>query len=501
MKYTIPEYTQKILQALNDAGFEAYVVGGAVRDSLLGVPPGDFDIASNARPEEVSAICKKEGWHTVDNLGRNFGCVVAVVGGVPTEITTFRSESYGSDAHRPEEVVYCHTLRGDLSRRDFTVNAMAMDLDGNVYDYHNGREDLQNRILRTVGDAQKRYSEDALRMLRACRFVGQLGFDYKQDSGVLPPFGEENTPYYLKQNFKFPVERCAGLSLERVRTELNKLLTSAHAGKGLMLLLATGLTDAHCRVKENGNYTEIAILPELRHLAGLPQNRRFHCYNAWEHTLKAVDNSPRDLTIRWALLLHDLGKGMPGIRGTHPDGSPSDHGHEALSAVMAEKALTRLRYPKDFISRVVWLVSRHMRFAPMMFTKERTLARWVRAEAAGGGFRTEKDLTEAFTQLKEVFLADMGATHAGNNPQLMSEGRELADAVIEIARSKMPVHTSDLAVKGSDLAGIVTDCAETGAFLKYLLERVRSGNLPNERKALLEAVRRRCDKDAARTEN
>lgn len=501
MKYLIPEYTQKILRALTDAGFEAYVVGGAVRDLLLGVPPGDFDVATNARPEEVSAVCRQQNWHTVDNLGRNFGCVVAVVGGVPTEITTFRSESYGSDAHRPEEIAFCRTLREDLSRRDFTVNAMAMDLDGNIYDYHSGREDLQRKILRTVGDANERYSEDALRMLRACRFVGQLGFDYVQDSGVLPPFGEEDTPYYLPQNFKFPTERCAGLSLERVRTELDKLLTSAHAGKGLMLLMATGLTDAHCRVKENGGYTELGILPELRHLAGLPQNKRFHCYNAWEHTLKAVDNSPRDLTIRWAMLLHDLGKGMPGIRGTHPDGSPSDHGHEALSTVMAQEVMARLRYPKDMARRVVWLVSRHMRFAPMMFTKERTLARWVRAEAASGEFRTAKDLTEAFTQLKEVFLADMGATHAGKNPQLMGEGRELADAVIEIARSKMPVHTSDLAVNGGDLAGIITDGSETGAFLKYLLERVRSGNLPNEREALLEAARRRQNKAAARTEN
>ena len=126
--------------------------------------------------------------------------------------------------------------------------------------------------------------------------------------------------------------------------------------------------------------------------------------------------------------------------------------------------------------------------------------RWVRAEAASGEFRTSKDLTEAFSQLKEVFLADMGATHAGNNPQLMAEGRELADAVIEIARNKMPVHTADLAVNGADLAQIITDGAETGTFLKYLLERVRSGNLPNERTALLEAVKHRQQKTSAKAE-
>lgn len=496
----IPDYVKKILHMLTGAGYEAYIVGGAVRDLLLKLPPGDFDITTSATPEEISAVCRANNIKIIDNLGQNFGCVVAVIDGVPAEITTFRGESYGADAHKPEKVWFSKSLREDLSRRDFTVNAMAMDINGRIYDYHNGMEDLQNHILRTVGDAGQRYSEDALRMLRACRFVAQLGFDYVQESGVLPPFGEENTPYYMPRNFSFPAGNCAGLSLERVRTELDKLLTSKYAGKGLMLLMATGLTDAKCRVKENGAYHEIDILPELRHLEGLPQNRRFHCYNAWEHTLKAVDNSPRDLTIRWAMLLHDLGKGMPGIRGTHPDGSPSDHGHEALSAVMAQEVMTRLRYPKDFAKRVVWLVSRHMRFAPMMFTKERTLTRWVRAEAASGEFRTSKDLTEAFSQLKEVFLADMGATHAGNNPQLMAEGRELADAVIDIACNKMPVHTADLAVNGADLAQIITDGAETGIFLKYLLERVRSGNLPNERAALLEAAKNRQQKTSAKAE-
>lgn len=496
----IPDYVKKILHMFTEAGYEAYIVGGAVRDLLLKLPPGDFDITTSATPEEISSVCRANNIKTIDNLGQNFGCVVAVIDGVAAEITTFRGESYGSDAHKPEKVWFSKSLREDLSRRDFTVNAMAMDINGRIYDYHNGMEDLKNHILRTVGNADRRYSEDALRMLRACRFVARLGFDYVQESGVLPPFGEENTPYYMPRNFSFPTGNCAGLSLERVRTELDKLLMGKYAGKGLMLLMATGLTDAKCRVKENGTYNEIDILPELRHLEGLPQNRRFHCYNAWEHTLKAVDNSPRDLTIRWAMLLHDLGKGMPGIRGTHPDGSPSDHGHEALSAVMAQDVMTRLRYPKDFAKRVVWLVSRHMRFAPMMFTKERTLTRWVRTEAAGGEFRTSKDLTEAFSQLKEVFLADMGATHAGNNPQLMAEGRELADAVIEIARNKMPVHTADLAVKGADLAQIITDGAETGAFLKYLLERVRSGNLPNERTALLEAAKYRKQKTSAKAE-
>ena len=176
----IPDYVKKILHMLTEAGYEAYIVGGAVRDLLLKLPPGDFDITTNATPEEISAVCRASNIKTIDNLGQNFGCVVAVIDGVPAEITTFRGESYGTDAHKPEKVWFSKSLREDLSRRDFTVNAMAMDINGRIYDYHNGMEDLQNHILRTVGDAGKRYSEDALRMLRACRFVAQLGFDYVQ---------------------------------------------------------------------------------------------------------------------------------------------------------------------------------------------------------------------------------------------------------------------------------------------------------------------------------
>ena len=180
MKSKLPSYIKSILNALNQSGFEAYVVGGAVRDLLLGIEPGDFDVTTSAHPEDVLAICHAQNWRTVDNLGNNFGCVIAIVENVPVEITTFRGESYGADAHKPEQVWYCETLREDLSRRDFTVNAMALDVNGKLYDYFGGQIDLQNKVLRTVGKAKLRYEEDALRMFRACRFVAQLGFTYKQ---------------------------------------------------------------------------------------------------------------------------------------------------------------------------------------------------------------------------------------------------------------------------------------------------------------------------------
>ena len=479
-----PSYTKKILSALNAAGYEAYLVGGAVRDLLLGKSPDDYDITTNAMPEQVLAVCKQHDWKTVDQLGHNFGCVVIVIDGVATEVTTFRGERYNDeDMHRPAATWFCGSLREDLSRRDFTVNAMAQSLDGTLYDYFGGQQDLQQKILRTVGNAKQRFHEDALRMLRACRFAAQLGFTYEQAGcEALPACGAPNTPYYLPHGYSFPVERCAGLSLERVRKELEKLLTSEYAGKGLMLMMAIGLLDASCHARENGSDTIIPILPEALHLLGLHQNPRFHLYDTWEHTLLAIDSSPRDLTIRWALVLHDLGKGLPNVRKLNKEGQPSDPGHEAESAKMAKAILTRLG-----VHLVTWLVAQHMRFAPMLLTGERTLLRWVRSEAANSGFRTQAELTQAYSLLVEVFLADMGATHARENEQLMAEGRLLGRQVVELVRTRMPVCTKDLAIGGRELLELVHQ-SEIKNILFYLLERVQSGNLPNEKEALLTAV-------------
>ena len=325
-------------------------------------------------------------------------------------------------------------------------------------------------------------------MLRACRFVAQLGFTYEQTGcEALPACGAPNTPYYLPHGYSFPVERCAGLSLERVRKELEKLITSEYAGKGLMLMMATGLLGANCHARENGNDTVIPILPEALHLLGLHQNPRFHLYDTWEHTLLAIDNSPHDLAIRWALVLHDLGKGLPNVRKLNKEGQPSDPSHEAESAKMAKAILARLGYNKSFVHLVTWLVAQHMRLAPMLLTGERTLLRWVRSEAANSGFRTQAELTQAYSLLVEVFLADMGATHARENEQLMAEGRLLGRQVVELVRTRMPVCTKDLAIGGRELLELVHQ-SEIKNILFYLLERVQSGNLPNEKEALLTAV-------------
>lgn len=506
----IPNYILQVLQTFNKAGYEAYIVGGAVRDLLLGKQPHDYDVTTNAVPEQTIAVCKSRNWKTVDNLGNNFGCVIAVVDGEPCEITTYRGELYDRqvDAHRPSEVWFCKELREDLARRDFTINAMAMDAKGKVYDFFGGQQDLAHKVLRTVGDPHERFKEDALRMFRACRFVAQLGFTYVQKENLAPAFGMDATPYRLPVSFKWPVEQCKGLSLERVRTELEKLLTAPYATKGLTLLLATGLNEQSCRVKANGSYEEIPILPELSHLVGLEQNKRFHCYDTWEHTLLAIDNSPCNLTLRWVMLLHDVAKGLPEVRGLTPDGHPNDHGHEAESAKITAVIMNRFRYPAKFSKLVIWLVAEHMRFAPILFYKHlsddpqytepanirKTILKWIRSEATKGFFKSQAELVQAFTLLKTVYLADMGATNARTDTALMAEGNELADLTIALATKHMPVATSDLAITGKELLELVGS-VQIKSLFAYLLERVQSQNLPNEHNALINAINKKLQRN------
>ena len=283
MQTKFPDYVLKTLNILNAAGYEAYVVGGAVRDILLGTEPGDYDITTNARPEQIAMTLRAAGYTLAEKLGENFGVVAAVTEGHALEIATFRNERYvyGQDAHRPAEVWFCDTLQDDLSRRDFTVNAIAMDSSGRLYDYFGGQKDLKAKLLRTVGDPKKRFAEDALRMYRACRFVAQLDFTYvegddtaadvrgeydpalsaeanlrsamekagktvPEDMKQMGPaaqltgdaagtgFGQPGTKYRLEKRYVFDTGQCRNLSLERVKTELDKMLVGQAAAVRIM---------------------------------------------------------------------------------------------------------------------------------------------------------------------------------------------------------------------------------------------------------------------------
>lgn len=491
--YKFPYQVVKLIKALEEKNFEAYVVGGAVRDILLGKHPNDYDIATNATPDDAVAIAKEMGWQTIDKLGKNFGTIIIVVSGMGMEVTTFRGERYDKDSHRPAEIWKARNLQEDCKRRDFTINAMAMNLNGVLYDFHEGRQDLEKHILRTVGKAKKRFNEDALRMFRACRFVAQLGFLYTDDSFKNKPFGDKNTEYYLPHCPIFDTSRCSGLSLERVKAELEKLLCADYAGLGMAMLMGTGLADTQCQIKRNGVTSVIDILPELKHLVGLKQNPKFHLYDGWEHTLKALDNAPPSLPIRWAMLCHDLGKGMPNVRDVNKDGQPRDAGHEKVSTIMTAELLKRLNYAPKFIKHVTFLVKHHMRFAAFMrddhngIKAEVSMLHWLRDVVSENLFKHEADMADACTDLVKVYLADMGATVAGQNRAIMDEGRELGARLIQLARTRMPISTGDLNLNANDFAKIPEGINIKNA-LSYLVKRVQSGDLTNEHNALMRAL-------------
>ena len=468
----VPAHIRQILTNLNAAGYAAYVVGGAVRDLLRGVVPHDYDVATDARPDDVFRVAQQSGWQVKGGLGRNYGVVLLVVDGRQTEVATFRGERYGYDSHRPSEVWYASSLPEDLGRRDFTMNAMALAADGAFIDPYGGRADVAAGIIRAVGDPGVRFAEDGLRMFRACRFAAQLGFSV--EGATLAAMGDH-------------LDRVTGLSLERVRQELDKLLVAPNAPEGLHCLVQSGLAGANCCVRKEGVCRSVPLLPELTHLVSMPQNPAFHAYDCWRHTLETVRHSPPDYVLRWATLLHDVAKGWPGIRGRGRNGQITDYGHDDCGAALADAILTRLAVPAAVRRRVVWLVGQHMRFHFHVHDAPHSVDRWVRAEARSGRFRTTGAMREAFGQLVELGRADtLASGFSGSTlPMVEAFGVSLTRVV-----AAMPVHTADVAYDRDELLEITGGADQLGPFLQNALRRIQDGTLLNDRGSVAAAARR-----------
>jgi poly(A) polymerase/tRNA nucleotidyltransferase (CCA-adding enzyme) len=349
--FAVPDEVREVCAELAKAGFEAYLVGGCVRDMILKHEPKDWDVATNAKPEEIqklfkdsvyendfgTVLVKTEKEENLENLDSRFrgndkeggdrksrGKIKAV------EVTTYRIEGKYSDKRHPDEVKFAKTIEEDLSRRDFTVNAMAMNLKGNIVDPFGGQDDLKKGIIRTVGDAEERFGEDALRLMRAVRFAVELDFE-------------------IDLATRRAIEKMAGgleeIAKERVRDELQKMLMARNAAKGIILLEELDLL----------RY----VLPELREGLGIGQNKH-HIYSVFEHDVKSLDYTAKQgysLPVRMAALLHDVGKPRAKV-GDGPDST--FYQHEYISAKMAVRALDRLRFPKDLVEQVAHLVRRHM---------------------------------------------------------------------------------------------------------------------------------------------
>ncbi|MBP2640927.1 MAG: polynucleotide adenylyltransferase/metal dependent phosphohydrolase [Firmicutes bacterium] len=471
----MPPPIRLVIETLEKEGYLAYVVGGAVRDLLGGRPVSDYDVSTDAWPEEVICVAGRAGWRVIDQLGQNFGVVLVVVEGMPIEVATFRGEQYGEDSHRPTEVWYSHEIISDLARRDFTINAMAVGCNGDLIDPFGGQQDLADGVIRAVGDARVRFSEDALRMFRACRFAAQLGF--RIDETILNAIPAQ-------------LGRAAGLSLERVRDELEKTLIADYCDQGLGAMLETGLLNAQCRIREKGMYRQIPILPELQHLANLPQEAKYHRLDAWKHTLAAMRSAKPDRMIRWAALLHDIGKGLPGVRGIDDAGAVFDHGHEVAGAQLAQEILERLHMPKEMRDRIVWLVSRHMRFYFCLYRNPQAASHWIRQEARSKSFRDCKSMLEAFEQLTDLCTADCLASGAADQAVQNAQAIVEFGAYLRKLVCDTPIHTRDIRYEAEELLSILGDRQMIGPFLQTALHRLQDGELRNDKEAIYAAAKK-----------
>ena len=440
----LPQAAQAI-QRLREAGYEAWIVGGCVRDVLLGRAPTDYDLTTSALPEETEAVFAGE---KLIETGLQHGTVTVVLDGVPLEMTTYRVDGGYTDARHPDGVTFTRSLREDAARRDFTINAMAYAPGEGIQDFFGGQEDLSAGVIRAVGEPERRFQEDALRILRAIRFASVLGF-------ALDP----ETDAAARRN----AQLLTKISAERVFAELGKLLCGPGAGK---ILLA---------------YSDIlgVVIPELTPMVGFEQHNIHHCYDVYTHTAVAVDHVPPDLKLRLAALFHDIGKPATFFMGE--DGQGHFYGHPKVSAQLAEEILLRLRAPKHLREAVVRLVEVH----DWPLSAEPRLIR-RRLHQLG---------EEGFFALLALQRGDARACSLSDCTR--EDGRnEVEDAAKAILAAKPCLTVRDLAVNGRDVMALGYCGSGVGAALRGLLERVIAGELPNEKNALLQSLEAKDAKKA-----
>ena len=437
----IPEYVQKVLVALERADYEAWCVGGCVRDSLLGRYPDDWDVTTSALPEETMAVFSGHAIPT----GVQHGTVTVRSDHKSVEVTTYRVDGAYLDHRRPDSVTFTRSLEEDLQRRDFTVNAMAMGLRGEVKDPFGGQVDLKDGVLRCVGDPDRRFGEDALRILRGLRFAAVLGF-------AIDPETAES----IHRNRNLLKE----IAVERIQVELMKMLCGPFASKVLR------------------EYPDVVgvFWPEILPMVGFDQRNYHHCYDVWEHTLHALDATPRDAVLRCAVLLHDIGK--PDCFTVDEGGVGHFYGHGAVSLELADEMLRRLRCSNEFCDTVVRLVEWHDRMIPV----------------------NEKGVRKALRRLGETdlrrLIAVKRADNLGQAPEFWGRQQELdeGEAILEkLLEEAACFSLRQMAVNGHDIIRLGITGPQIGQTLDALLDEIVNGTLPNEREALLKAVRKRME--------
>ena len=448
LKIAIPENARTILQVLHNAGYEAYIVGGCVRDALLGRQPGDWDLTTSAKPQQVKALFRR----TVDT-GIQHGTVTVMMDKEGYEVTTYRLDGVYEDHRHPKEVAFTNDLKEDMKRRDFTINAMAYNEEEGLVDYFGGRNDLKQGVIRCVGNPMERFEEDALRVLRALRFAGQLGFSV-----------EEKTKEAMRQHSGYLKE----VSAERIRVELEKLLLSDQP----QLLLSLG---RECHI------TDI-VLPEVNSMLDTKQLNPHHCYDVGHHCMKAVLQVDKKPHMRWAALLHDVGK--PCTATTDEKGVMHFYGHPAKGAELAKKILRRLKYDNDTIKKVEHLIYWH----DYDFGTEITLRRVRRAM-----YKIGPDAMPDLFSLKQADILSQSEEKREEKLQLLEQVKQ---AYSEVKKQGQCVTMKELAVNGKDLIALgIKPGKRMGEILKALLEYVVEHPECNTKEQLITTIQTQYEEE------
>ncbi len=434
---SVPDHVNRVLAALRGAGYAAYPVGGCVRDSLLGGTPSDWDVCTSARPEQTAAVFAAQ---RLIETGMRHGTVTVLTAGGPIEITTFRADGTYQDSRHPDSVTFLGSLEGDLARRDFTVNAMALAPDGTVIDLYGGQADLAAGLIRCVGVPEERFGEDALRILRAVRFASKLDFAIEPATAASAVQDRALLDHIAR---------------ERVFAELKGILMGPGVGRALL------------------DYAPVIfqVIPELAAGQGFGQRNPYHIHDVWTHTALAVAAAAPDLTVRLTMLLHDIGK--PETFFTDEKGVGHFYGHAEAGAALAEQVLRRLRCDNATRERVCLLIKNHAVRPPQTEkAMRRLLAKLGR---------------EAVEQLMCCWRAD-SADRAG---AVRAEHMALVDGAEKVLETVLAGEScfsvKSLAVNGRDILALGAQPGPAvGRVLAALLDAVVDGALPNERQALLE---------------
>ncbi len=440
MEFNMPCYVNNILNKLKENDFEGFLVGGSIRDLLLGIPPHDFDISTNALPNEILNIFKD--YKTLE-VGKTFGTIVVVQGDNRVEVTTYRRESEYLDGRRPSQVEFTYDLLEDLGRRDFTINALAYNKESGLIDYFNGRKDLEDKIIRTVGNPEERFKEDHLRILRGVRLASQLVFDIDKETTK----ASKDMGHLLGK-----------ISVERIREELFKIILSKKPSYGLELIRELRLMET--------------ILPEMIDTIDFNQYNPHHDKDVFYHSLCVLDHCPPILDIRLAGLFHDIGK--PKSFTIDQEGIGHFYGHDELGEEITRNTLSRLKSSNELINKVTVLVREHM--TAHNNYSDKGLKRLINRVGEDGIFK-----------LLSLQKADKICSAGDRNIDFLIHREE---RIKEILEEKEVVNKNQLALDGHDLLSLGFPQGKIiGEILEYLLDQVMDYPELNNKGDLLSIVK------------